>query len=508
MAFSNRILPWLCSLGVAWTALAAPAKPNIIFVLADDLGYGEVGFNGQKKILTPFVDQLAREGMVLTHHYCGNAVCAPSRAVLMTGLNPGHAPVRDNEDVGEGEQIPLPTNLTTLPKLLRQAGYKTGAFGKWGLGSFDSTGSPLKQGFDRFLGLTSQWQAHSHYPAAIWDNDQFIPLQNGPKGVPGHGAFPANADPQDPKAYAAFTGKDFGEDFYIKGAEAFIAQHAQEPFFLYFASPLPHVSLQIPAEDLKVYEGKFAEDPPFAPKAKGSYVPNRTPHATYAAMITRLDKDVGRLMAALDKAGIAKNTIIVFSGDNGATHDVGGVETKFFDSAGGLRGLKGSLYEGGVREPTVVRWPAAIPAHSQAHRLSGFEDWLVTFAELAGVKVTTPTSGESLVATLEGHDSPRTTPLYREFPGYGHQQAIWIENAQGKWKAVRTNMLKNLKATGHVITELYNLDKDPNETDNLAEKNPELVRSLEAQMSAARVPDARFPLAGIDPLPETKPTKK
>ena len=503
-----RILPWLCFLGTLFTVSAAPQKPNIVFVLADDLGYGEVGFNGQQKILTPYVDQLAREGMVLTHHYCGNAVCAPSRAVLMTGLNPGHAPVRDNDDVGEGEQVPLPAHITTLPGILRQAGYKTAAFGKWGLGSFESTGNPMKQGFDRFLGLTSQWQAHSHYPPAIWDDQQFIPLQNGPKGVPGHAGFPAGADPQNPKAYESFIGKDFSEDHFIQGAEAFIAQHAHEPFCISFASPLPHVSLQIPPEDLKVYEGKFANDPPFAPKAKGSYVPNRTPHATYAAMITRLDKDVGRLMAALEKAGVAQNTIIVFSGDNGATHDVGGVETNFFNSSGGLKGLKGSLYEGGVREPTVVRWPASIPAYSHAHHLSGFEDWLVTFAELAGVSLTVPTNGESLVPTFHGQDRPRQSPLYREFPGYGHQQAIWIENAEGKWKAVRTNMLKTLKATGQVVTELYNLDTDPNETTNLALQNPALVRQLEAQMAASHVPDAHFPLAGVDPLPETTTNRK
>jgi arylsulfatase A-like enzyme len=484
-------------------AVAAPQKPNIIFILADDLGYGEVGFNGQQKILTPYVDQLAREGLVLTHHYCGNAVCAPSRAVLMTGLNPGHAPVRDNNDVGEGEQIPLPANIMTLPGVLRQAGYQTAAFGKWGMGSFDSTGNPLKQGFDRFLGLTSQWQAHSHYPPAIWDNDHLVPLQNGPQGIPGHAGFPAGANPQDPQAYANFIGKDFGEDHYIQGAEAFIAQHAQQPFFLYFASPLPHVSLQIPAEDLKVYDGKFADDPPFTPKAKGSYVPNRTPHATYAAMITRLDKDVGRLMAALEKAGISQNTIIVFSGDNGATHDVGGVETKFFNSSGGLRGLKGSLYEGGVREPTVVRWPAVIKPHTRSDRLSGFEDWLVTFAEVAGAKLTAKTNGESLVPTFQGHDHPRPSPLYREFPGYGHQQAIWIENEQGRWKAVRTNMLKSLRASGQVITELYDLNQDPNETNNLALQKPDLVHQLEAQMATSRVPDARFPLAGVDPLPET-----
>ena len=489
-----RRLPTLLLLALASFAFAAESRPNIIFILADDLGYGEVGFMGQKKILTPNLDRLAQEGLVLTRHYCGSPVCAPSRSVLMTGLNPGRAPVRDNLDVGKGEQIPLPTGITTLPNVLRQAGYATGAFGKWGLGGYDSTGRPDVQGFDKFLGLTSQWVAHSHYPAAIWEDGKEVPLDNGEKGVPGHGGFPTGADPQDPKAYAAFTGNDFAPDRFIAGAEKFIAANAQRPFFLYFASPLPHVSLQLPAEDLKPYEGKWPEDKPFAPAAKGSYVPNRTPLATYAAMITRLDKDVGRLMAALEKAGIAGNTLIVFTGDNGATHDVGGVNTKFFNSAGGLRGLKGSLHEGGVREPTVLRWPAKVAAGTRSDRLSGFEDWLATFAELAQAKVTTTQSGESLVPTLLGSKEARRTPLYREFPGYGEQQAIW----EGKWKAIRTEMGKQMTTAGKVTTQLYDLEADPAESNDLAAKFPEVVKDLEAKMAANHVPDERFPLAGVD----------
>lgn len=478
------------------TAAFGQSKPNIVFILADDLGYGEVGYNGQKIIRTPNVDRLAREGMILTRHYCGNAVCAPSRTVLMTGLNPGHAPVRDNRDVGEGEQTPLPSGIATLPATLKRAGYTTAAFGKWGMGSFDSTGNPLKQGFDHFLGVTSQWVAHSHYPAYIQDDGVKIPLNNGPTGVPGHANFPADANPKDPKAFAPYIGKDFTSDRTIAGAEAFIASNKSKPFFLYYASPLPHVSLQVPAEDLKTYDGLITEEAPYVP-TKGGYVPNRTPRATYAAMITRLDKEVGRILAALEQAGIADNTIIVFSGDNGATHDAGGVDTKYFNSAGGLRGLKGSLHEGGVREPTVVRWPAGIKAGTRSQRISGFEDWHVTFAELAGTKVEDTTSGESLLPALKGTDTPRTAPLYREFPGYGTQQAIW----DGKWKAVRTDMAKTFKAEGKVITQLYDLDADPNETNDLATKLPAVVKELEAKMTAARVPNPDFPLIGIDPAP-------
>jgi arylsulfatase len=199
-------------------------------------------------------------------------------------------------------------------------------------------------------------------------------------------------------------------------------------------------------------------------------------------------------MTALEKAGVANNTLIVFTGDNGATHDVGGVNTKFFNSAGGLRGLKGSLHEGGVREPTVLRWPAKVAAGTRSDRLSGFEDWLVTFAELAQVKVTTTQSGESLVPTLLGAKEARRTPLYREFPGYGEQQAIW----EGKWKAIRTEMSKQMTATGKVTTQLYDLEADPAEANDLAAKFPEVVKDLEAKMAANHVPDERFPLAGVD----------
>ena len=486
------LLSLLCS------GLFAESRPNIVFILADDLGYGEVGYNGQKIIRTPNVDRLAREGMILTRHYCGNAVCAPSRTVLMTGRNPGHAPTRDNRDVGEGEQNPLPAGITTLPATLKQAGYATAAFGKWGMGSFDSTGSPLKHGFDRFLGVTSQWVAHSHYPPYIQDDGKKVPLDNGPDGTPGHGVFPADADPQDPKAYAPFIGKDFLSERTILGAEAFIAQNKGRPFFLYYASPLPHVALQVPAEELKQYEGVITEAAPYAPQ-KGGYSPNRTPRTTYAAMISRLDKEVGRILAALEKAGVADNTLIVFSGDNGATHDAGGVDTKYFNSAGGLKGLKGSLHEGGIREPTVVRWPAGIKAGTRSNRISGFEDWLVTFAQVAGAKLqlSSDIASESLLPAFKGTDTPRLAPLYREFPGYGSQQAIW----DGKWKAIRTDMAKKAQAKAPVVTQLYDLDADPNETTDLAAKFPEVVKELEAKMTAARVPNPDFPLIGVDATP-------
>jgi len=225
-------------------------------------------------------------------------------------------------------------------------------------------------------------------------------------------------------------------------------------------------------------------------------------------MISRLDKEVGRILSALEKAGVADNTVIVFSGDNGATHDVGGADTQYFHSVGTLKGLKGSLHEGGVREPTVVRWPAGIKGGSRSHRISGFEDWYATFAELAGTKPDAPVDGESLVSALKGTDTPRAQPLYREFPGYGSQQAIW----DGKWKAIRTDMAKTVKAGGTVITQLYDLEADPDETTDLASKFPEMVGKLEAKMAAAHVFNPDFPLIGVDPTPaglgnQTKPVR-
>jgi arylsulfatase A len=483
----------LCAV-VVLSIPSAHARPNIVFILADDLGYGETGFNGQRRIRTPNLDRLAHRGTVLSRHYAGNAVCAPSRAVLMTGRNPGHACVRDNRDVGGGEQTPLPAGTATIATVLRSAGYRTGLFGKWGLGSMDSSGSPLKQGFDVFVGLTSQWQAHSHYPAFIWNNLEKLALRNGPEGVPGHGAFPVGADPQDPSSYTAFTGREFSSDRFVEGAETFIEASAGKPFFLYYASPLPHVSLQAPEKECLDYRGVFPEDPPFTPANPASYVPNRTPRVTYAAMITRLDTEVGRIVSALEKTGVANNTLVVFSSDNGPTHNVGGVDTAFFNSAGGLRGLKGSLYEGGVREPTLVCWPGVVPEGCRNPMLSGFEDWLPTFVELSGAKMDAAYDGESLVPTLHGKDQIRHTPLYREFPGYGHQQAIW----QGPWKAIRTGMLARARESGLPVTELYQLTTDPSESQNVAAQFPDVVRELEEKMKAARDPHAAFPLAGVD----------
>lgn len=475
---------------------AVYSKPNIVFILADDLGYGEAGFNGQKKIATPNLDRMAREGMVFTHHYAGNAVCAPSRAVLMTGRNPGHAVIRDNRDADGIDQMPLPADTPTIATQLKLQGYATGAFGKWGLGSMESSGSPLKQGFDHFVGITSQRHAHSHYPAFIWKNHARFVLRNGESGVPGHAAFPPGRRTDDPAAYTEFTGNDFCSDHFIAGAEGFIANHATAPFFLYYASPLPHVSLQVPEEDLKPYQDSFPEDPPFAPTNPSSYVPNRTPRATYAAMITRLDAEVGRILKALRNAGVERNTLVIFSSDNGPTHNVGGVDTAFFHSAAGLRGLKGSLYEGGVREPTVAYWPGVTPGGVRSKMISGFEDWLPTFAELGGGKLASPHEGESLVPTLQGRDQHRQSSLYREFTGYGHQQSI----REGKWKAIRTNMLKAAQENRPPVTELYDMESDPGEERDVAGQFPDMLKTLEEKMTRARVPARDFPLAGADPL--------
>ncbi len=474
-------------------ASATADKPNIVFILADDLGYRELGCYGQEKIKTPNIDRLAKQGMRFTQHYCGNAVCAPSRCVLMTGKHPGHAFVRDNKSTPPEGQWPIPSSETTVQELLKEQGYATGAFGKWGLGGPESTGMPDKQGVDRFFGYLCQAHAHSYYPSYLRDNGDRFELNNNPP-VPGHAGLAKDADPSDPEAYRVFQGTDYAPDRINAAALEFVQEHRDEPFFLYYPSVIPHVALHVPDSDLEQYLALGWNDPPFT-KAKGfGYTPHFTPRAAYAAMITRLDMYVGRLLKQLDKLGLAENTIVVFSSDNGTTHLGEEVDYNFFASVGELRGLKGSLYEGGIRVPTIVRWPGKIAAGSETDFVSGFEDWLPTFAELAGQKVPEDIDGISLVKTLMGQTQAPRDYLYREFAGYGGQQII----RSGEWKAVR----QNLKRKKKIVTELYNLSKDPSESTNLADKFPEKVAELEQAMLNARTVSRDFPIPVLDALHE------
>ena len=472
--------------------------PNIVFILADDLGYGDIGAFGQEKIRTPRLDQLAREGMRMVQHYSGNAVCAPSRCVLMTGMHPGHAIVRDNRQVKPQSQFPLPEGTVTLPKILKENGYATGAFGKWGLGGDDTTGEPNKQFIDRFYGYYCQAVAHNYYPTFLWSNATKQMLENEP--FASNQKLPADADPNDPKTYERYSGKQFAPDLIAEEALKFVREHKDEPFFLYFPTTIPHLALQVPQDGVDAYKGAFAEDPPY-PGGKG-YLPHRTPRAAYAAMVSRLDSYAGRIMDLVNELKLDEHTIFVFSSDNGPLNDrFGGTDTEFFNSKRNLRGFKGSLYEGGVREPTFVRWKNKIEGGSISYRVTGFEDWLPTLLDLAGLAKETPKGidGISFKAALEGKAMTQRPFLYREFPGYGGQQSVRV----GDWKAVKQGLAK-----GPAQIELYDIRLDESETSNVASANPDVVKQLAAIMDKQHSPSADFPIKGLgDPLPEAAEKK-
>jgi arylsulfatase A-like enzyme len=492
---------FLCLLTLALllpaTLAAAPPNPpvphppanrplNIVFILADDLGHKELGCFGQQKIRTPNLDKLAAQGQRLTQHYSGNAVCAPSRCVLMTGRHPGHAWIRNNSEARPEGQLPIPDAEVTLAEVLRAHGYTTGAFGKWGLGGPGTEGDPLHQGFDQFFGYNCQRHAHSYYPDYLWKNSERISLDNHPP-VPGHAKLAEGADPANPASYAPFQGRDYAPDRIREAALQFIRENRERPFFLYFPSTLPHIALHVPQQDLKPYLDLGWNDPPFT-AARGGYTPHFTPRAAYAAMISRLDSDAGALLAELDRLQLSSNTLVIFSADNGTTHVAEEVDAAFFDSVGSLRGLKGSLYEGGVKVPTIARLPGVIPAGSETNFVSGFEDWLPTIAELAGIPASKQPSidGISLVPTLKGTAQPPRAFLYREFSGYGGQQSI----RAGSWKLVRQQLSKKNQTT----TQLFNMETDPNETTDLADRHPDKVLELSQLMQAQHTPSSLFPL--------------
>jgi arylsulfatase A len=480
---------------------AADRKPNIVFILADDLGYRELGSFGQKKIRTPNLDRLASQGMKLTQHYCGNAVCAPSRCVLMTAKHPGHATIRSNKSTPPEGQWPIFDEDVTLAEVLQAQGYVTGAFGKWGLGGPGSCGDPLVQGIDRFFGYNCQSHAHSYYPSYLWDNGKHIALNNTPP-VPGHKGLARNADPANPRSYDEFKGQDYAPARINAAALEFVKANKDRPFFLYYPTVIPHVALHVPDEELKPYLDLGWKDPPFTKASGYGYTPHFTPRAAYAAMITYMDRNIGRLLNLLDELGLSDNTIVVFSSDNGTTHLGEEVDYNFFASVGELRGLKGSLYEGGVRVPTIVRWPGRVAAGSESDRVSGFEDWMPTFLELLGKSDAAPKGidGISLAPTLLGQKQEPRPFLYREFPSYGGQQTIRV----GDWKAVRQNMTR-ANTLSRVRTELYNMAVDISETHDVASKHPDVVAKLEQMMVENRVPSEVFPLLPIDPPPKRNP---
>jgi arylsulfatase A len=486
-----------CLFAALASAALADRKPNIVFILADDLGYAELGSYGQKKIRTPHLDRLAKQGMRFTRNYCGNAVCAPSRCVLVTGRHPGHAWIRNNGEVKPEGQRPIPDSEVTIAEVLKKRGYATGAFGKWGLGGPATEGDPVYQGFDRFFGYNCQRHAHSYYPSYLWSNSTRVALDNKPP-VPGHASLPKGANPRDPKSYDIFKGKDYAPDRINEQALAFIRANKDKPFFLYYPTVIPHVALHVPDEELKPYHELGWKDPPFTRDGGYGYTPHYTPRAAYAAMITRMDKYIGRILGLIDELDLADNTIVIFSSDNGTTHLKQEVDYNFFNSVGKLRGLKGSLYEGGVRVPLIVRWPGKIKAGSNSDFLTGFEDWLPTMLDLAGHKGEEPRGldGISIAPTLLGKKQRERKFLYREFSGYGGQQALWM----GKWKGIRQRLLRDKKKSDKekLRIQLYDMEKDISESEDVAAKNPEVVARIRKLLEQEHTPSEFFPIKPLD----------
>ena len=489
-------------LSMPFATKADEAPPNVIYILADDLGYAELGCYGQQKIKTPHIDQLAQEGMRFMQHYCGNAVCAPSRCALMTGRHAGHAYIRSNRRFDLPAEIkdkygmqfsgqqPIPETEVTIAEMLKGKGYATAAIGKWGLGHFGTSGDPTKQGFDLFLGYNCQGHAHSYYPAYLWRNDKKFALANDPP-VPGHASLPATAKVNDPTVYQPFKGQDYADDHMVQAALEFLEQNKDRPFFLYFPSIIPHLSLHIPDDELKPYLCKWQE----TPFAGNGYTPHQTPRAAYAAMISRLDLDVGRLMQRLHELGLDKNTLVLFSSDNGTTHLEKEVDFEFFESVGPLRGLKGSLYEGGIRVPMIARWTGKIQPSTTTNHLSAFWDVMPTIADVVGIDPPLGGDGISFAPTLFGRTAQQQQHefLYWEFTGYGGQQALRM----GNWKAVRQKLLQRNNPRPLKI-ELYNLQDDIGESRDVAADHPEIVAKMRKVMDQEHVPSKLFPLPPLD----------
>jgi arylsulfatase A len=459
----------LLLLAVPAIAVAQISPPNIVLVVADDLGWAELGCYGQKHIKTPALDKLAADGMKFTQFYSGQAVCAPSRCVLMTGKHTGHAAVRDNReapDKAEG-QLPMPADEVTVVSKLKKLGYVTAGMGKWGLGMFGTSGDPLKHGFDTFYGYNCQRHAHTHYPTYLY----------------------RNAERFDLKGNDGAKGDSFSHDLFEKEALGFLdTTPKNKPFFLYLPFTVPHVAVQAPADAVKEYEGKLGDDPAY--DGKKGYRVHPAPHAGYAAMVSRLDRTVGRIVDKLNALKLEKNTLVLFTSDNGPTHNVGGADSTFFKSAGDLKGLKGSLYEGGIRVPLLAYWPGKIKAGSTCDTPFAFWDVMPTLCAAASIETPKGIDGISFYPTLLGNEGQKKHDfLYWEFPGYGGQQAV----REVDWKAVRQKLGQK-----KIVTELYDLKADPNETTDVAAKHPDVLKKLEARMVEQHTPSKDFPLQAID----------
>lgn len=438
--------------------------PNIIYILADDLGYGDLGCYGQKLIKTPHIDRMAQEGMLFTQHYAGCTVSAPSRGALMTGLHTGHAHIRGNKEIAPEGQEPLTKDVLTLGRMLQAAGYATGLFGKWGLGYPGSESTPNKLGFDRFYGYNCQRMAHSYYPDHLWSNENKVML-------------PENSN-RECGAYS--------QQLIHNEALNFIRANKNKPFFAMLTYTLPHAELNLPHDSIYLqYSNRFEET---AYDGKSGYYPVDKPRASFAAMVSRLDCYVGEVLAELKRLNIDDNTLIIFTSDNGP-HKEGGADPDFFKSYGPLKGLKRDVYEGGIRVPFIARYQGKIGAGQRSNHVSAFWDMMPTFAELANVTIaeSVQTDGISMLPTLLNEGKQEEHPyLYWEFHELGGRVAV----RQGTWKAV---MLQARKGIDQQPIELYDLSNDIHEDNNLAEQYPQKVEEMREIMKAAHVESTIFP---------------
>jgi arylsulfatase A len=464
-------------------AVTELSPPNIIYILADDLGYGDIAAFGGEYIQTPNLDRMADEGMKFTDHYSGSTVCAPARSVLMTGLHTGRTPIRGNREVMPIGQHPLPEGTVTLPGLLQEAGYATGGFGKWGLGYPESEGMPSLQGFDIFFGFLGQRRAHFYYPEFLFRDVRGQELERvyleGNEVVDDPERRPGSGRPVSAGQYAP--------DVKHEEALAFMEENRDHPFFLYIPSQIPHASLEVPEEYLQYYldengESIFEEE--HIPQ--GHYVDQPMPKAYYAAMVTYLDHQVGDIMEKLMELGIAENTLIIFTSDNGS-YSEGGYHYSMLNSNAPFRGGKRDLYEGGIRVPTIAWWPGTVEAGSISGHISGFQDMMPTFSELAGIDSPEETDGLSMVPTLTGQGTQQVHDyLYWEFHEQGGKQAV----RKGDWKAVRLNVRENRNSP----IELYNLADDPAEVNDISGEYPEIAEEMDRLIRESHVPSDVFPL--------------
>ncbi len=436
--------------------------PNIVLIHADDLGYGDLSAYGQKRFRTPSLERMAKQGIRFTQYYSGSTVCAPSRATLMTGFHTGHAWVRGNGD------IPLRDQDVTVAEVLKAAGYRTAAIGKWGLGVPGTSGQPEKQGFDYSFGFMDHRHAHRQFTDHLWRLGERVSVD---------------------------VERDYANDLFTKEAAAFIERDDPRPFFLYLNYTVPHAELRAPEDSMKPFAGKFPDKPFENPKADArltgaefdlpslGYRSQPTPHAAFAAMITRMDRDVGRLLDLLESRGLDRRTLVLFTSDNGP-HREGGGDPDFFEAAGGLRGIKRDLYEGGIRVPMIARWVGTVPAGRVSDHPWAHWDMLPTLAEIAGAQAPAGLDGMAMARALRGQRQPTHDLFYWEFHERGFQQAVRM----GKWKAVRVKPGQPL--------ELYDLGNDPSEKNNVAAANGDVVAEIEKYLATARTPSERWPGKG------------